>query len=108
TISFSPDYFHTPLESQPERWLPEAYREASSSKSNNARSRIEPFSIAPRSCIGRPLVLAQLRLVLAKMVWKFDIEKANTKAGGLQWEEQKTFTVVEKLPFDVKLTLAMR
>ncbi|ORY11792.1 cytochrome P450 [Clohesyomyces aquaticus] len=104
SISLSPKFFHLPLEFRPERWLLEATKPSSPFFSNN-RNGLQPFSIGPRSCIGRPFGLAQIRLALAKMVWMFDMEKADTKAGGLRWEDQKTFTVVEKLPYEIKLKI---
>ena len=41
---------------------------------------------------------AQLRVVLAKMVWNFEIE-----GEGMEWREQKTFIVVQKEGVDVRL-----
>jgi hypothetical protein len=51
--------------------------------------------------MGKPLALAQLRLILAKMVWNFDIEAVQGKL--LDWMSQKTFIVVEKKPVVVQL-----
>lgn len=100
-ISLSPKYFHKPTEFHPERWL--AANDTSSPFHNDHRSAIQAFGVGPRSCIGKPLAMAELHLVLARMVWRFDLEKVNTEAGNLKWHEQRVFTVVERKPFEVKL-----
>ena len=52
------------------------------------------------SCIGKYLAYMELRLILAKMVWHFDITVAE---GGrdVDWVKQKCYAMVEKEPFDV-------
>ena len=54
------------------------------------------------SCIGRQLAYGELRVVLAKMVWNFDMSMA---VGGrnVEWAAQKSWFLVEKEPFDVRL-----
>jgi cytochrome P450 len=64
---------------------------------------IQPFGVGPRSCIGRLLAWAEMRLILARLVWRFDLLPVDTPAGKLQWDEQRTFTVVERQPFEVRL-----
>lgn len=99
TISLSPKYFHKPKEFHPERWL----ASPNSPFHNDHRNAIQTFGVGPRSCIGKPLAMAELQLALARMVWRFDLEKADTEAGNLKWDEQRVFTVVERKPFEVKL-----
>ncbi|KAF1948787.1 cytochrome P450 [Byssothecium circinans] len=90
--------FHRPEEFSPERWLREDPVFA-----HDQHNAAQPFLIGPRSCIGRPLALAELRLILARLVWKFDLQQADTQPGGLDWNSQRTFSVVERRPFDVRL-----
>ncbi|KAF5878907.1 putative cytochrome p450 monooxygenase protein [Botrytis fragariae] len=101
SISLSSEYFHKPSEFHPERWL--AANDSSSPFYNDNRNAVQVFGVGPRSCIGRPLAMAELQLVLARMVWRFELEKADSEAGNLKWEEQRVFTVVERKPFEVRL-----
>jgi cytochrome P450 len=82
----------------PERWLGEDPAFA-----KDQHDAVQTFGIGPRSCIGRPLAMAELRLVLARLVWRFDLLKADTEAGRLEWDSQRTFSVVERQPFEVRL-----
>jgi len=61
----------------PERWLPQA-REETSQFFNDQREAFQPFSLGPRSCIGRNLGWAEMRLIVARLLWAFDIETAET------------------------------
>ncbi|TGO11350.1 hypothetical protein BTUL_0112g00100 [Botrytis tulipae] len=103
SITFSAEYFHQPSEFHPERWL--AANDPSSPFYNDNRNAVQVFGVGPRSCIGGPLAMAELQLVLARMVWRFDLEKVDTEAGNLKWEEQRVFTVVERKPFEVGLRI---
>ncbi|KAJ5414635.1 hypothetical protein N7509_001262 [Penicillium cosmopolitanum] len=86
----SPLNFHRPEEFLPERWLPLAKEDASSPFYNDNRDVLQPFSIGPRNCIGRNLANAEMRMILARMLWNFDIElctesKGESK-GFIRWE----------------------
>ncbi|TGO73048.1 hypothetical protein BELL_0396g00070 [Botrytis elliptica] len=98
SISLSAEYFHKPSEFHPERWL--AANDSSSPFHNDNRNAVQVFGVGPRSCIGRPLAMAELQPVLARMVWRFDLEKVDSEAGNLKWAEQRVFTVVERKPFE--------
>ena len=50
-----------------------------------------------------PLAMAELCLVLARLVWSFDLLRADTPHGEVAWEDQRVLVVVEKSPFDVRL-----
>ncbi|KAF7905815.1 hypothetical protein EAF00_000094 [Botryotinia globosa] len=75
SISFSAEYFHKPSEFHPERWL--AANDPSSPFYNDNRNAGQVFGVGPRFCIGKPLAMAELQLVLARMVWRFDLEKVD-------------------------------
>jgi hypothetical protein len=47
--------------------------------------------------------MAELRLILARLVWRFDVHQVDTDAGRLEWTSQRTFSVVERQPFEVRL-----
>lgn len=78
----------------PERFLGgEKYAE-------DKRSVIQPFSIGPRNCIGQNLAWAEIRTILAKMVWNFEIEMMDESR---DWEKQKVFILWSKPSLMVKL-----
>ncbi|OCK74119.1 cytochrome P450 [Lepidopterella palustris CBS 459.81] len=60
--------FVDPTSFIPERWLGDP-RFASEEK-----SAFQPFSFGPRNCIGKSLAYAEMRLVLGKLLWNFDIQ----------------------------------
>ncbi|KAF7914031.1 uncharacterized protein EAF01_000437 [Botrytis porri] len=89
SISPSCKYFHKPSEFHPERWL--AANDSSSPFYNDNRNAVQVFGVGPRSCNGKPLAMAELQLLLARMVWRFEMEKVDSEAENLKWEEQRVF-----------------
>lgn len=95
-----PKSFHKSLSFLPERWLPEASSDERSPFFHDQRQAVQTFSVGPRSCMGKHLAWAELRLALARMVWAFDIETAGTP---VKWDELRTFLLVEKKPIEFRL-----
>ncbi|CAH0027348.1 unnamed protein product [Clonostachys rhizophaga] len=94
-----PTNFRKPLEFIPERWVKDAPLEFS----NDDRAVFKPFSVGPRDCLGKNLAWAEMRLILAKLLWSFDL--LSLQKDSEQWiERQKIFTLWEKLPLNVKVT----
>jgi cytochrome P450 len=65
----SPQNFSRPDEFVPERWLEPGYE-------GENKEASQPFSLGPRGCIGKHLSYLELRLILANLLWHFDIERA--------------------------------
>lgn len=60
-----------------------------------------PFSTGPRDCIGKNLAYAEIRLIMSRLLWNFDIELVD---GYEKWNEnQRVFFVWQKGPLMVKL-----
>lgn len=59
-----------------------------------------PFSLGPRNCLGRNLAYLEMRLILASLLWHFDIEQVGD---GWRWEELKNWILWEKRPLNVKI-----
>ncbi|GKZ36884.1 hypothetical protein AbraIFM66950_008148 [Aspergillus brasiliensis] len=57
----------------PDRWVPERWL-GDEKYINDKRAAFQPFSFGPRSCLGRNLAYAEMRLILAKMIWSFEME----------------------------------
>lgn len=65
--SHLPSNFNRPDEFIPERWTgDEEFKD-------DKRGAVKPFSVGPRICIGQALALTELRIILAKMIWNFDM-----------------------------------
>jgi cytochrome P450 len=56
---------------------------------NDKREASQPFSYGPRNCVGRNLAYAEIKLVIARLRWEFDIESATEG----NWMDQKVFMI---------------
>ncbi|MCJ1453568.1 hypothetical protein MMC28_003915 [Mycoblastus sanguinarius] len=97
TASRSPSNFVDPDVFIPERWLAEADRKFS----KDDKAVWEPFMVGPRNCIGKPLAWAEMKLILAKTIWNFDIELSERMVG--DWSDQKVYLLNETTPMYVKI-----
>ncbi|KAE8398257.1 benzoate 4-monooxygenase cytochrome P450 [Aspergillus pseudonomiae] len=81
----------------PERWLNDAPPKFQSDQ----KEALQPFSYGPRNCVGKNIAYAEVRIVLAKLLWHFDIildpqcEK---------WDTQKSYSVWERPPLLITIT----
>ncbi|KAI4861513.1 putative cytochrome P450 [Hypoxylon rubiginosum] len=84
----------------PERFAPERWMEDPEYKTDQ-RDAMQPFSTGPRNCIGRNLAYAETRLILARLVYNFDMSLA---ADSDHWlHNQKAYIVWDKPPLNVHL-----
>ncbi|KAI5802953.1 cytochrome P450 [Geopyxis carbonaria] len=79
--------FAAPWEFRPERWL-----DATSSDRKDAS---QPFSLGSRVCLGRNLALLEMRLILAKMLWTYDMTLCDD---GLDWVRDGTANPLWRKP----------
>ncbi|KAI4864002.1 cytochrome P450 [Hypoxylon rubiginosum] len=92
----NPAYFAQADEFVPERWLGDPRF------ANDSRQAFQPFSTGPRNCIGRNLAYSEMRLILARLVWNFDLRLAQHSQG---WDKRsKMYILWEKGPLEVYLT----
>jgi len=84
------DAFH------PERWLDHA------DFVDDKRNARQPFSYGPRNCIGKNLAYAEMRLLLANLVWQFDLELMKESEDWL--ERNVIYTLWMRPELMVKLT----
>ena len=96
------DYnFAKPHEFHPERWLedrPEEFK-------NDNHTTYQPFTFGPRNCIGQNLAYAEMRLILAKTLYNFDLSIPQGVPEWDTWQSgQRTLPLWEKTPLlvDVK------
>ncbi|ESZ91765.1 cytochrome P450 monooxygenase [Sclerotinia borealis F-4128] len=92
--------FKNPDKFAPERWLDDP------EYAGDERGAFQPFNLGPRNCIGRNLAYAEMRLILARVIWNFDLELADESKS---WaKNMKIFLLWEKPPLYVNLKLVVR
>lgn len=103
----SPTNFHLPNEYHPERWLPINSKNSNEHFENDVRRIHQPFSAGTRNCIGQNLARAEMRLLLARLIWNFDLKLVEEDSRG--WERQfPVWAVYQKTPLVLKLSLVKR
>lgn len=87
----SPANFSDPQAFVPERWLNATAVAAGLTDAatlaryaDDRKAGHQPFSTGPRACLGRNLAYAEMRLILAKMVWSFDFALAPEGEGWMK------------------------
>lgn len=75
SIHHNENYFAQPFTYMPERWLVNSTVNSTRERVDHARSAFAPFSIGPRSCIGKGLAIAELLFVMASVLVTFDFKK---------------------------------
>jgi len=92
--------FKDPDKFVPERWLgEERYKD-------DRKDAFKPFSHGPRNCIGINLAYAEMRLILARLLWNFDMElceESNDWVTGM-----RVYAVYQRPPLMIKLTPVTR
>ena len=91
-------HFHRPMEFIPERWLPEGKAPASPCYSDD-RAVVQPFGAGARNCIGQTLALNELRYLMARLLFRFDLLELAPECK--EWHHQKIYVVREKGPLRV-------
>lgn len=92
--------FHRPEEFLPQRWLGDAEFDA------DQRVASQPFSVGVRNCIGRRLAYTEMQLMLARVLWRFDLELDTARMGKRDWLlEQPVWVLWSKSPLWIKVRL---
>ncbi|KAF7193715.1 Cytochrome P450 monooxygenase [Pseudocercospora fuligena] len=93
--SCSETYFHKPFDFLPERWL------GKDCEDNLAASN--PFLLGPRACIGRGMAWMEMRIVLAKLYFTFDVELLDRD---LDWHrDSRMFLIWQRQELNARLHL---
>ncbi|KAK1963103.1 cytochrome P450 [Colletotrichum sublineola] len=95
-IYHDPANFTLPDSFIPERWLDDPRF------AGDKKEAFQPFAVGPRNCIGRNLAYAEMRLILARFIFNFDLRLGEESNG---WAEQsRVYSLWEKGPLHVFLT----
>ena len=98
----SPDVFHDPMTFDPERFYKS---DKNSVYANDRTDALQPFLLGPRNCVGQTLAYAEMRLILAKLIWNFDM---TLDEGCKGWIKQENFLLWDKPPLNVYLQRVQR
>jgi len=92
-----PDAFH------PERWI--EFGEKGSRFAEDRREAVQPFAYGPRDCIGRNMAMHEMRLMLARVLFRFDLELCSESK---EWTAQRAFVLWEKKPLMCRIKIAAK
>ncbi|KAL8989050.1 MAG: hypothetical protein Q9169_008449, partial [Polycauliona sp. 2 TL-2023] len=92
----SGDNFANPDTFDPNRWL----ADAPTKYCNDKQAALQPFSLGPRGCIGKGLAYFEMRSILIRILWHFDLE---LEPESRNWAAQKEYSVWDKQPLWVVL-----
>ncbi|KAH8880467.1 cytochrome P450 [Thozetella sp. PMI_491] len=67
---------------------------------NDKFDMLQPFSFGPRNCIGRHLAYAEMRLILARLIYNFDPQLVDEKKN---WLDQEVYVLWRKPSLNVFL-----
>ncbi|KAJ9143395.1 Isotrichodermin C-15 hydroxylase [Pleurostoma richardsiae] len=96
----NPRNFTLPDDFVPERWLGDPRFV------DDRKDAFQPFSFGTRNCIGKNLAFAEMRIILARIIWNFDIALADDSKA---WDEEaETFSLWHKGPLNMHLKPVVR
>ncbi|KAK1570070.1 cytochrome P450 [Colletotrichum navitas] len=84
---------------QPDDFIPERFLDDPKFKDED-KGALQPFGYGPRNCIGRNLAIAEMRVILARVIWNFDLQIAEDSRN---WLEQDLYGIWKKGPLNVRL-----
>lgn len=88
---------------EPERFLPARWLSNVRTGVRDDKTAFNPFSLGPHNCPGQNLAWLELRLILAKLLWAFDV----SLPPGIDlpvWEKQGIWWFWDKQPAIIRLT----
>ncbi|KAM3417122.1 hypothetical protein BST61_g8698 [Cercospora zeina] len=100
-LSHNPMYWTHPADFIPERWLDTAAQDPSP-YAQDVREASQPFSMGRRACIGKSFAYHNIRLILSKLLWHFDLGLSRESE---HWLPQKNYIVWERPPLNCSVAL---
>ncbi|KAK7409281.1 hypothetical protein QQX98_008521 [Neonectria punicea] len=96
-LSHNPKYF-----TLPESFIPERWTGTDSRFDNDRKDVVQPFSFGPRNCIGKNLAYVEMRSILARVIWNFDMHLSEESKN---WaDDARLYSLWDKPPMFVYLT----
>ncbi|RYP57381.1 hypothetical protein DL769_009518 [Monosporascus sp. CRB-8-3] len=91
-----------PREFHPERFLPAMDPRYDDRFNKDVKEAFAPFSTGPRNCVGNKLFFAQVRVLLARVAWNFDLVLLEDVGAQTDWLDQRAWFAFEPRPLLVK------
>lgn len=88
----------------PEEFIPERFLGDERFRTDNVAS-MRPFSLGPRDCIGKNLAYVEMRVILARLIWNFNMELAED---GDWLSRQESHLLWRRQPLKVNLSPVQR
>ncbi|KAJ5788416.1 hypothetical protein N7457_003406 [Penicillium paradoxum] len=85
----------------PEQFIPERHLDDPRFANDN-KTAMQPFSFGPRNCIGRNLAYVEMRMILTRMIYNFDMELDQPE---LDWMDHNCYVLWDKPELMVRLEL---
>ncbi|TDZ54052.1 Cytochrome P450 monooxygenase alt3 [Colletotrichum trifolii] len=88
---------HSPVNwKRADEFIPERWLDSSLEYRADDRAASQPFSCGPRNCVGKSMAYAELRIVVTKLLWNFDLELVDRSE---EWvNKQKIYLIWQKEP----------
>ncbi|KAI0120633.1 isotrichodermin C-15 hydroxylase [Xylariales sp. AK1849] len=99
SMNHSKENWKGPWTFDPTRFLADP-KEAS--ELGNRLDALQSFNVGPRNCIGRNLAYSEMRLILARIIYDFDMELLDDSQHWI--EKQKAYPLWDRKPLNVYLT----
>ncbi|GKT40265.1 cytochrome P450 monooxygenase dtxS2 [Colletotrichum spaethianum] len=104
SAGLSTSNFAQPESFLPERWLPNVAQDPSSPFYADKRDAIQPFSYGPRNCVGKHLAYNEMRLIMARLLWEFDMKLGQSSREWTQpYSKHKAWAIWKKPPLVVHI-----
>ncbi|KAI9710156.1 MAG: hypothetical protein M1820_002958 [Bogoriella megaspora] len=84
---------------EPDSFIPERWLKKDPRYLGDKLEVSQPFSVGPRNCVGQNIGLAEMRLVMARVLWRFDLQ-CPLKG---EWMDQPSYLLWEKKPLPIEL-----
>jgi cytochrome P450 len=106
TVNQYPTYRSSHNFDRPNDFIPDRFLSSASSEgfAKDNKAAFQPFGLGRHACIGQSLAYAEMRLILARIFFTFDIELADA-ADVWDWGSQETFIFWEKKALNVRLSM---
>ncbi|KAG8164043.1 hypothetical protein KVR01_005961 [Diaporthe batatas] len=94
SMNHSAENWADPWEFKPERFLEDV--------PGNKMEALQAFSVGPRNCIGRNLAYVEMRIILARLIYNFDLRLSEDSQ---RWiERQRSYALWSRIPLYCYLT----